>query len=161
MLKNNWGGEALGCSSSVPFQNMFRSAPCPKQGQNTSPVCYSLCCTSGGGRGGGGGDHLALQSRSSSLPCPLIKKSIPIRKRHFASLNTMKLILDWLENPCLKHCLLKFAPFLQYRAGKHRIILGTAYTCSLSSGSGFLYLIATRCLHFTDCRTNPSIFRTP
>lgn len=98
-----------------------------------------------------------------SLPCPLIKKSVPIRKRHFASLNTIKLILDWLENRygCFKLCLLKFAMFLQYRAGKHRIILGTADTCSLSSGSIFLYLIATRCLHFTDCRTNPSTFPTP
>lgn len=48
MLKNNWGGKVLECSSSVPFQNMFPSTPCPKQGQNTPPVCYSPCCTSGG-----------------------------------------------------------------------------------------------------------------
>lgn len=62
---------------------------------------------------------------------------------------------------CHKLSLLKFATFWQYRAGKHRIIFGTAYTYSLSSGPIFLHLIASRCWHFTDCWANPLFFTPP
>lgn len=156
MLKNSWRGEVLGCSSSMPFQNLFPSSPCPKWGRSTWPVCYSPCCTSGK-------KPHSTPEQVVSLPCPLRKKSVPIRKRCSPSLKTMKLILDRVKNwywwP--KRCLLKFATFLQERAGKQKVILRTAHTCMQPEQWVYFYLIASRWLHFTDCRANPSFFPTP
>lgn len=132
--------------SAIP--NMFPRAPCLKQGQSTQP-CMQLP---------------KKISPWHSPSCLLGKTPVPGRKRPSASIKLLsKLFQAGLEKCYQWHklSLLKFATFWQYRAGKHRIILGTAYTYSLSSGPIFLHLIANRCWHFTACRANPLFFTPP
>lgn len=75
---------------------------------------------------------------------PLGKKSVPGKKRCSASIKLTRLFQTGPKKcyQCPKANLLKFTTFLQFRAAKHRVILGTAYTYSLSSGPVFLQLQA-------------------